>query len=227
MSNESRLADRAAIAAAAIAAAAGLAAFFGFSETREIYARAYAARPLAVSFIKFAILATGGEMLALRIRTGVYWRKGFGLLPKMLVWGILGLAIYAAFGIFSVGAPALCAPLLSRLKNPTLATAFCISFFMNLFFAPLMMMVHHLTDRFIESKGGRFPLREFRILPLAAQIDWPKMWGKVYKYTIPLFWIPAHTVTFLLPTEFRTLFAAILSVALGLLIQLLGSDPKS
>ena len=48
------------------------------------------------------------------------------------------------------------------------------------------------------------------------------MWGKVYKYTIPLFWIPAHTVTFLLPTEFRTLFAALLSVVLGLLMGVLG-----
>lgn len=211
---------------AAAGAAAALAAFFGFPETRDIYAEAYAAAPLAVSFVKFALLATGGEMLALRIRSGVYWRKGFGLIPKMLVWGFLGLAIYAAFGIFSSGVPVLCATFLDRLKDPTLAKAFSISFFMNLFFAPLMMMVHHLTDLFIESKGGRFPLREFRVVPLAAQIDWAKMWGKVYKYTIPLFWIPAHTITFLLPPEFRTLFAAVLSVALGLLIQLLG-PPKA
>lgn len=199
-----------------------MAAFFGFPQTRDLYAQAYAAAPLVVSFVKFALLATGGEMLALRIRAGVYWKKGFGLVPKMLVWGFLGLAIYAAFGIFSSGVPVLCAPILNRLKNPTLAKAFSISFFMNLFFAPLMMMVHHLTDRFIEAKVGRFPLREFRVVPLAAQIDWAKMWGKVYKYTIPLFWIPAHTVTFLLPTEFRTLFAALLSVVLGLLMGVLG-----
>ena len=57
---------------AAIAAATALAAFFGFPQTRDLYAQAYAAAPLVVSFVKFALLATGGEMLALRIRAGVY-----------------------------------------------------------------------------------------------------------------------------------------------------------
>ena len=36
--------------------------------------------------------------------------------------------------------------------------------------------------------------------------------------TIPLFWIPAHTFTFLLPPELRILFAAFLSVALGAIL---------
>ncbi len=40
------------------------------------------------------------------------------------------------------------------------------------------------------------------------------------KKTIPLFWIPAHTITFLLPEEFRVLFAAVLSVMLGVLLSL-------
>ena len=44
------------------------------------------------------------------------------------------------------------------------------------------------------------------------------MWGFVFRLTIPLFWIPAHTVTFLLPTQYRTLFAALLSVVLGILL---------
>jgi hypothetical protein len=33
--------------------------------------------------------------------------------------------------------------------------------------------------------------------------------------TIPLFWIPAHTITFSLPPEYRVLMASFLSIALG------------
>ena len=40
---------------------------------------------LLMSFFKFAILGTFGEMLSLRIKEGVYYKEGFGLLPKMLV----------------------------------------------------------------------------------------------------------------------------------------------
>lgn len=42
---------------------------------------------LLMSFFKFAILGTFGEMLSLRIKEGVYLKPGFGLVPKMLVWG--------------------------------------------------------------------------------------------------------------------------------------------
>lgn len=37
------------------------------------------------------------------------------------------------------------------------------------------------------------------------------------------FWIPVHTVTFLLPPSFRVLFAAVLGAILGLLLALLSS----
>jgi hypothetical protein len=43
------------------------------------------------SFIKFALLATLGEMLGSRIRTGIYLPSGFGLIPRVLVWGFLGV----------------------------------------------------------------------------------------------------------------------------------------
>jgi len=42
----------------------------------------------------------------------------------------------------------------------------------------------------------------------------------VYKKTIPFFWIPAHTISFLLPAAYRTLFAALLGVALGLILTI-------
>ena len=38
--------------------------------------------------------------------------------------------------------------------------------------------------------------------------------------TIPLFWIPAHTVTFMLPAEYQVIMAAALSIALGIMLSL-------
>ena len=67
------------------------------------FCAATAAHPYIMAFFKFAILATLGEMLALRIRKGVYNEPGFGVLPRMIVWGFLGMAIAMAMVIFKVG----------------------------------------------------------------------------------------------------------------------------
>lgn len=199
-----------------------LAVFFIYTPTRELYEAAYASLPLVVTFIKFAILATAGEMLVLRIREGIYLNREFGLIPKMIIWGLLGLFIYAAFAIFSNGVPAL----FSTVEN-RIFIAFLISLFMNLVFAPVMMLTHHLTDRHISIESGKFNFRSFSPLKLLKEADWDKMWSFVFKKTIPFFWIPAHTITFLLPSNYRTLFAALLSVALGLLLAVKGKKRES
>ena len=72
----------------------------------EAYKSFNAAHGMIVSFIKFAVLSTAGEMLGARITTGRYYYKGFGLISKMLVWGILGMGINMAMIIFSSGTPA-------------------------------------------------------------------------------------------------------------------------
>ncbi|MEL7656378.1 MAG: Mpv17/PMP22 family protein, partial [Bacillota bacterium] len=38
--------------------------------------------------------------------------------------------------------------------------------------------------------------------------------------TIPLFWIPAHTITFSLPGEYQIVVAAFLSIVLGIFLSL-------
>lgn len=192
--------------------------FFFLESGRTWYGAAYQRFPLLVTFVKFALLATGGEILSYRIRNGEYRLKGFGVLPKMVIWGFLGLAIYAAFGIFSAGVPILFEGVLTRLPGNRIAEAFLISLFMNLFFAPVMMLTHNLTDIHIARHGGRFSFRRLRPVILFETVEWSRMWGFVFAKTIPLFWIPAHTVTFLLPPRYRTLFAALLSVALGLFL---------
>src|SRR6056297_3515628 len=64
------------------------------------------AHGLITSFVKFAVLATLGEAIGLRIRKGVYNQKGFGLVPRAVVWGFIGITIKVAFIIFATGTPA-------------------------------------------------------------------------------------------------------------------------
>ena len=69
--------------------------FFFSPAALAAYKTANAQHPLLLSFLKFAVLATLGECLGLRIRTGCYNQPGFGILPRAVVWGVLGLAIKA------------------------------------------------------------------------------------------------------------------------------------
>ena len=47
--------------------------------------------------------------------------------------------------------------------------------------------------------------------------------GLVLFRTVLFFWIPVHTITFLLPEAFRVLFAALLGAVLGLILAWAGS----
>ena len=186
---------------------------------------------MIMSFFKFALLATLGEVIALRIKTGFYNEPGFGIIPRMIVWGFLGITVNIAFQIFSSGGPIFLAYLglsnapeamkgnFSALK---LLDAFTISTTMNLTFAPVMMTFHKITDtHIIKSRGSVSGL--FSPIPFASifkNMNWDVMWNFVYKKTIPFFWIPAHTITFMLPAEFRVLFAAVLGIALGLILAI-------
>ena len=190
---------------------------------------------LLMSFFKFAILGTFGEMLALRIREGVYHKKGFGLLPKMLVWGVLGVVIASAMTIFKTGTVALLDGgfhlngkaamwFAGSLSWGKVFVALCVSVLMNTLFAPVFMTFHKITDIHIAETGGT--LKGFFGQPLeigktlSEKIDWNIQYGFVFAKTIPLFWYPAHTITFLLPGTLQVLFAALLGVALGVILSI-------
>jgi hypothetical protein len=113
---------------------AGLAAFIAIPATRALFIQATNAQPFLMGFIKFAILASMGEFLAIRIVKGHFERPS-------------------------------------------------------------------LKD-------------------IVGRIDWAGFIGFVVGKTIPLFWIPAHTLTFMLPGEYRVLIAAFLSIALGAILSL-------
>lgn len=189
---------------------------------------------LLMSFFKFAILGTFGEMLSLRIKEGVYYKEGFGLLPKMLVWGVLGVVIASAMTIFKTGTVVLLEKgfhikkaawwFAGNLSWGKFFVALCVSVLMNTLFAPVFMTFHKITDIHIAETGGTLagffssPLNVQKTL--AEKINWNIQYGFVFKKTIPLFWYPAHTITFLLPGTLQVLFAAFLGVALGVILSI-------
>jgi len=196
----------------------------------EYYQNVNLSNPYWMSFIKFAILATYGEMIGARIRTGKYYQSGFGLLPRAVIWGFLGITIKLAFVIFGAAAPVVLNSFgvetpLDILKQPEfsmlkLLAAFTVSVTMNLFFAPVFMTFHKITDEHIAMNNGK--LKTF-ITPISFKTIFPKLnwfvqWDFVFKRTIPIFWIPAQTINFLFPEEFRVLIAAIYSIILGVLL---------
>ena len=205
--------------------------FFVFSNVYNFYQQVNSSNPYMLSFLKFAILATFGEMIGSRIKTGKYCPSGFGILPRAIVWGILGMFIKLNFVIFGAGAP----KVLTSLGIPTadnilgqafsahkLLTAFTVSLTLNTFFAPVMMTMHKITDAHIEMTGGS--LRRFfsviQVRTILEKVNWKSLWGFVFKKTIPIFWIPAQTINFLLPEEYRVLVAAIYSIILGIFLAI-------
>lgn len=209
--------------------------FLVFQPILDGYRQFNAAWPYTASFIKFALLATFGESIGLRIRTGSYSKPGFGFLPRALVWGFLGVTIKMAFVIFGEGAPYMLKTMgvgfpvdnpgdilrQSGFTSIKLAAACSVGVMINLFFAPVFMTFHKLTDIHIAKTGGTLH-GFFTPMPFGqyfSEIDWHAMWGFVFKKTIPLFWIPAQSLNFMLPEEWRILFAAFLSVVLGVLLS--------
>lgn len=203
---------------------------FALSETLYGWYKSFnAEHGMVMSFLKFAILSTAGELLGLRLSAGVYLKRGFGVWPRAVVWGILGMGINLAMIIFSNGVPVALeycglqgatAAMAGPVTLMKVLTALCISIGMNGIFAPVFMTFHKITDTHILACGGSLralatPIPMARIM---TGLNWDAQWNFVFKKTIPFFWVPAHTITFLLPGEARVLFAALLGVVLGVLL---------
>lgn len=205
--------------------------FLIFPSVYKAYVDFNASHGMVMSFIKFAILATFGEMIGLRIRTGNYNQPGFGIMPRALVWGFLGLTINMAFIIFNTGTVTFLnymgvnnagGMLAGDLSAAKVLVAFSISSALNLIYAPVMMTLHKITDTHIDDNGGtiRGLFKPIKVGSIMAKLNWNIQWNFVFKKTIPFFWIPAHTITFLLPADFRVLFAAVLGIVLGVLLSI-------
>ena len=184
--------------------------------SRALFISVTDAHPYAGGFIKFAILASMGDMLGIRVIKGE-WIAPKGLMYKALVWGIIGLMVTLVFTVFMGGAAAAQASGKLPFNGSILAQAFFGSSIMNVTFGPMMMVFHRFTDMYIDSKcdnkEAKVTMRE-----LIEKNDWNSLVEFSWLKTCPFFWIPAHTIVFLLPSYYRVIVSAFLSIALGLLL---------
>lgn len=194
-------------------------AFLAVDTTRAWFNATTTAHPYIMAFGKYALLATMGELLALRIIVGA-WKKPVGLIYRVIIWGLLGMVFVVIFKMFNTGVMgAQKAHLLPALESG-FAAAFLVSFltsvFMNLFFAPTFMAFHRVTDTYIDLGEGKLDqIFKVKLKDVVAKIDWNGFISFVIVKTIPIFWIPAHSITFMLPETYRLIYAAFLSIALG------------
>jgi len=193
-------------------------AFLVLPPTHKMFVNATSASPYLMGFIKFAILATMGEFLTIRMMKGC-WEKPLGMFAKAAVWGIIGMLIVLMFQVFPAGvAGAVKTGYLPNISGwvGALFVAFLSSAIMNLTFAPVFMAAHKISDTLIDAscKGEKM-----KIADSIDKADWAGFIKFVIFKTIPFFWIPVHTITLLLPGEYRVLAAAFLSIALGAILS--------
>ena len=172
------------------------------------FAKVNIAYPYLAGFAQFAVYATAGELLSGRMLEGT-WQINRATWFKSLSWGIGGVLVTLAFTVFSQGTrQAMAAGLLPGYGN-ALAQAFFTSF------SALMRVCGNYAEiRFLAGQ---------HITPRQAvdSVDWGELIDFTLFKTIPLFWIPVNTVGFLLPQEYRIVFAAVLSLAFGILMTVL------
>ncbi|NUN08382.1 MAG: hypothetical protein HUU54_04325 [Ignavibacteriaceae bacterium] len=172
------------------------------------YIETVKAYPIITAMIQFALLGTLGDMIA----KWVVNKKIFlpftskVLVLKMLEWALLAVCIKYAFvgyGYFVQG-------LVDKGMLPSLNffwEAFTISASMNLQFGPFLVLMHRLLDNLVAGENN---------------------WKNIDKgiYSLLWFWLPAHTVTFMLPKPFQIGLAALWSVVLGLILGFYNAKRK-
>jgi hypothetical protein len=156
---------------------------------------------LLSAFLQFAVLGTLGEFLGI---VAARRRSDTRLLEwavKAVIWGVLGILIkYAFTGFKGFLAGLVDAGLLPHAcEDVAVLRAFSLSVLTNAMFGPLLMFLHRSSDNLVAGTRGYAGI-EASLLTLA--------W----------FWVPAHTVTFILPYDFQVGLAALWSVVLGLIM---------
>lgn len=176
------------------------------------------AHPYIGGFFKFFILATMGDLLGVRINTGM-WIKPRGLIYKAIIWGILGMMITLVFTVFTGGAAIAQASHKLPFEGIVLAQAFFGSTIMNLTFGPMMYIYHKFADLYVDS-CYEVGYKSVTLQMLVDKVDWYSIVSFSWLKTCIFIWIPCHTVVFLLPGEYRVLVSAFLSILLGILIAI-------
>lgn len=173
--------------------------------------------PYVMGFIKFGLLATVGELLSTSLRAKC-WTAPVYVPARIVIWGIIGIWITYMMKIYPNGVSALMTSGLLPGENSVFLRALFTSITMNLTFGPTFMAVHKCTDKWLELRAEK--KGKVGLCNIITGIDWYGFVSFTLFKTVPLFWIPAHTITFLLPSSYQVIMAASLSVALGIFLSL-------
>jgi len=155
--------------------------------------------------VQFAILGTFGEMLSrwvVKRRVHLPFNLKM-VLWKMVVWAIMAICIKYAFAGFKGFVHGLVdyGMVPSIVETNRFLWAFSVSVATNLQFGLFLVVFHRILDNLVEKE---------------------KNWQGLGKGMLSMiwFWIPAHTITFMLPGEFQIGLAAVWSLVLGVLLGL-------
>lgn len=184
--------------------------------SREIFKTLSGEHPFIMGFVKFALLATAGELIAVRIAKK-RWALPAKIVCRFIIWGFIGVWITFMMKVFSGAVSSITASGLVYGKDSAFLKALYTSVIMNTSFGPTFMAAHKCTDMYLELKSTGKPCK---IGDVIKNVDWTKFVTFTIFKTVPLFWIPAHTVTFMLPSEYQVIMAASLSVALGIILSI-------
>ncbi len=193
----------------------GFCLILAIPSTREAFIAFTDTYKLIGGFLKFSVLATMGELLARRVGTGEWEFPSYFFL-RALVWGVLGALITMIFTIYATGVLELQEIGVLPFKGSAFSFAFFTATLMNITFGPTFMYTHRITDTYLDMRHEG--VKNISITKVVQRIDTASFVSFVVMKTVPFFWIPAHTLTFLLPGQYRVLAAAMLSIALGLIL---------
>lgn len=173
------------------------------------------AHPLPMSFIKFALLATFGECLKTRIDTGKWFPSKVVL--RAITWGIFGVWISLCFPFMVGGVD----ELIKIGEWPAQFKVVSLVLWLNYLggYAFFMMLTHYWCDSMI----ARGPMWPWAVFGNPASVRW----CKIVWCAITFFWNPVHIVTFSLPPIWRTLWAAYVSMAFGLILSFAAGKQSS
>lgn len=164
------------------------------------YVDLVSSNPIITAMAQFAILGTFGDIIS----KWIIKKKIFSPFPnyiillKMVEWAILAICIkYAFIGFHGFVDYLILHRLLPELNG--VFYSFAISVTMNLQFGPFLVIVHRMLDNTIHKERN---------------------WKNIDKSLLSLlwFWVPAHTLTFILPIPYQIGLAAIWSLVLGIIL---------
>lgn len=216
--------EQTAIIAFIVAVFAVFAAILIIPSTREGFKTLSSTHPYLMGFVKFGFLATAGELIAGRLASGAFKKPPY-ITARFIIWGLIGIWITYMMKIFNLGAAAMMAKQLLPSSGNEFTNKLLLAFFtsatMNLSFGPTFMALHKCSDTYLALRAKRTAKNEkIGVKKVVGSVDWSSFVTFTLFKTVPIFWIPAHTVTFLLPGEYQVMLAALLSVALGIILNL-------